>query len=349
MPYKPPTRSDWPEASPYDSPPGGPRARAAELGEQGRATVLPRGVLDLIMHDLAAGLAAEAVLLALRDRQSVVLLSPADAGRDADRAVIAEGRGFVGRALLSGRASGEPVDALNDQSLGPLAAGGRVTHAIAAPVSPPQGPAGALCAGLSGPPASSAMWMVESYARLAALCLHDPAGLRGLLRCAREDALTGCLNFASLRTELNRETDRAARYGHDLSVCFIDLDEFKRVNDQHGHTEGNRVLVEVSAALRACMRANDILGRYGGDEFVAILPETGEAEARVLAGRARERISTATAFIGNPLDGSVGIAEWSPGLSGEAILEAADRALLAAKAGGGGIVAASPLNAEPVP
>ena len=191
---------------------------------------------------------------------------------------------------------------------------------------------------------------MESHARLTALCLHDPDVLQGLMRSAREDALTGCLNFASLRSELIRETSRAARYGHDLSVCFIDLDKFKRVNDQYGHGRGNRVLVEVARALRACMRAGDILGRFGGDEFVAILPDTAQAEARVLAERVRAQVSAATAFIGDgPLDASVGVVGWAPGLSAEAILGAADRALLTAKAAGGGIVAVSELDLEPLP
>jgi diguanylate cyclase (GGDEF)-like protein len=347
VPHRPPTRSDSPAGSRPGSPAGSPRVRAAELGELDRRTFVPPGVFDLIARDLAARLAAEVVLLALRDRRGVVLLSSADAGRHIDSAVLA--RGFVGRALRVGRAAVEAVDPRSDPSLGPLAAASRVTHAIGVPVRPPHGLAGALCAGFAGPPAddSSAVWVVESYARLAALCLHDPAVLQDLLRAAREDALTGCLNFANLRKELSRETTRAARYGHALSVCFIDLDRFKRVNDLHGHTHGNRVLLEVAAALRACMRAGDALGRYGGDEFVALLPETKEAEARVLAERVRARISAATALsAGEPVDASVGIAQWSPGWSAEAILAAADRALLAAKADGGGIVAASELQLE---
>jgi hypothetical protein len=107
VPYIPPTRSDSPDGSHYDSPVGGPRVRAAERGELDRATV-PPGLLDLITRGLAAGLAAEAVLLALWPRQSVVLHSSAGAARAVDPAVLAEGMGFVGRALRLGRAAVGP-------------------------------------------------------------------------------------------------------------------------------------------------------------------------------------------------------------------------------------------------
>jgi diguanylate cyclase (GGDEF)-like protein len=349
VPHIPPTRFDAPAVSLHDSPADGLRVRAAWPGEVDRRILVPPGVLDLITRDLVAGLAAEVVLLALWDRQGVVMLSSADEGMHLDSAVLA--RGFVGRALRVGRAAIEAVDPRSDESLGPVATTRHVTHAIGVPVRTPNGQAGALCAGFSELPAdgSSAVWVVESYARLAALSLHDPAVLQDLLQAAREDALTGCLNFGHLREELARETTRAARHGHGLSVCFIDLDGFKRVNDRHGHTHGNRVLLEVAAALRTCMRAGDAVGRYGGDEFVAILPETDEAEARVLAARVRDRISAATRLsVTGPVTASIGIAEWSPGWSAEALLGAADRALLAAKADGRAVVAVSELHLETV-
>ena len=105
MPHRPPTRYGSPAGSPCDLPPGKPRVRAAEPGELDRGTIVPRGALDLIARDLAAGLAAEVVLLTLWDRRGVVLLSSADEGRHVDSAVLA--RGFVGRALRLGRAAVE--------------------------------------------------------------------------------------------------------------------------------------------------------------------------------------------------------------------------------------------------
>lgn len=140
--------------------------------------------------------------------------------------------------------------------------------------------------------------------------------------------------------ELEREILRAERSGHPVSCCFVDLDHFKGVNDRHGHLYGNQVLAEVAAALRHGVRAGDTIARYGGDEFLVILPDADEAAARALAARLRTRISTTRpggSDVG--LDGSIGVAEWRPGLTADELLGAADAALLHAKDGGGGMVA----------
>jgi diguanylate cyclase (GGDEF)-like protein len=249
--------------------------------------------------------------------------------------------GFVRRAL---DLAGPVITDLDprDASLGVSASGSRIRRAGGAPVITPSGWRGALCAGFaSAPPVDPAteLWLLDAYARLAALCLEDAGALGGLLVAARKDALTGCLNYATVREQLSSEVSRSSRHGLCLSCCFIDLDGFKHVNDLHGHLRGNRLLTNVACTLREGVRACDTLGRYGGDEFLAILPETDEAAARVLGDRLRRRISGATEFAADePLGASVGVAQWHPGSSAEGLIEAADEALLVAKRIGGGVV-----------
>lgn len=239
--------------------------------------------------------------------------------------------------LESGRVACEPIDTERDRTLG---AG--VTFAAGAPILPPGGPPGALCVGFSSRPIDTALtlWQVEGYARLASPCRHEAGMLDGLLAVARRDGLTGCLDYAAVRAELDREIQRSERHGRTMSCCcFIDLDDFKHVNDCHGHLYGNQVLAEVAAVLRHGVRSGDTVGRYGGDEFLAILPDTGEAEACALSERLRSKIFT-TKPSGNDqrLDTSIGVAEWRPGSTADEMLGAADAALLRAKDGGGGIV-----------
>lgn len=131
---------------------------------------------------------------------------------------------------------------------------------------------------------------------------------------AIRDQLTGLLNRHALGEVGSREVDRSRRYAHPLAVAFIDLDNFKRLNDCQGHGSGDAALRAAAAALQATARSTDILARWGGDEFVLLLPEL-DADAAVLAGR---RISDAlrTALRGFPgVSASVGVA-W---------FEAADR------------------------
>ncbi|HWC85664.1 MAG TPA: sensor domain-containing diguanylate cyclase [Solirubrobacteraceae bacterium] len=262
------------------------------------------------------------------------------------------GDGFVGRVLESGRSAAEPIDPRHDPSLGVAESRAELTYALGAAIRPPGGPPGALCLGFASRPPDEALtlWRAESYARLAALCLHEKGTLDGLLAPARLDGLTGCLNYASVRAELEREIRRCERNRGQMSCCFIDLDHFKHVNDRHGHLYGNRVLAEVGEALRHGVRAGDTIGRYGGDEFLAILTDADEAAARALAERLRAKIlATRPGGIGERLDTSIGVAQWEPGLTADDLLGAADAALLRAKEGGGGIVANARSSAEPGP
>jgi len=112
-----------------------------------------------------------------------------------------------------------------------------------------------------------------------------------LRAAARTDAKTGLLNAAAWQREADAEVSRALRAGDPLALLVVDVDHFKRVNDTHGHLVGDRVLVGLAAALNQQLRDYDVLGRFGGEEFVALLPKSGAGEAYRIAERLRIRVS----------------------------------------------------------
>jgi len=299
--------------------------------------------LDLITRDAAAETGALTGLLVVRntaDDHLDVLCAWGTAPSEDRPSLPAARSGFVGRVLQSGCAVGEPISDLDDALLAISASGAHAQYAVGAPVRPPRHPSGALCLGLprQPPDPDTTLWFVESFARVAALALHDSRSLASILTAARRDPLTGCLNYAAIRSELERETFRSTRYRRPLSCSFIDLDRFKLVNDERGHLYGSRVLADVANRLRDEVRVSDSVGRYGGDEFVVLLPDTDEAAARALAERLRARICTTTERGREPLDASIGVAQWHPGTTADELLAAADDALQCAKQLGGGTV-----------
>lgn len=150
------------------------------------------------------------------------------------------------------------------------------------------------------------------------------------------DPLTGIGNRRRLGAGLREELRRAQRYGRPLSVVFLDIDHFKLINDSFGHRAGDAVLAAVAAELRGVVRDVDVLGRWGGEEFVALLPETGLREAAGIAERLRAAVAAVRAaeMPGRTISASVGVAEWQAGESGESLMRRADRALYVAKAAG---------------
>jgi len=111
-----------------------------------------------------------------------------------------------------------------------------------------------------------------------------------LQAAARTDAKTGLLNAAAWQREADTEIVRARRTGETLALLIIDIDHFKRVNDTHGHLIGDQVLVEMAATLRSQLREYDVVGRFGGEEFVVLLPRADLSEARQVAERLRSRV-----------------------------------------------------------
>jgi two-component system cell cycle response regulator len=151
----------------------------------------------------------------------------------------------------------------------------------------------------------------------------------------REDALTGLLNRRAILSQLSGTISGARRHGHPLSVAMVDLDEFKAVNDQHGHAAGDEVLIAAVRAMRAHLRAEDQLGRLGGEEFLVVLTDTHEGAAARVAEKLRAEV--AAARVGGPVSFavtcSIGVATWA-GESPEMLLRRADEALYAAKDAG---------------
>ncbi|MBI1906579.1 MAG: diguanylate cyclase [Rhodocyclales bacterium] len=147
------------------------------------------------------------------------------------------------------------------------------------------------------------------------------------------DGLTGLYNARHLFATLEAEVSRAQRYGHELSVLLLDADDFKHYNDTYGHFEGDNVLVGLTETIRGCLRATDSAYRYGGEEFVVILPDTGEDGAAHIAERVRANFA-ARRFGSDAMTVSIGVAQYLAGERGADVLRRADAHLYCAKRGG---------------
>jgi diguanylate cyclase (GGDEF)-like protein len=163
---------------------------------------------------------------------------------------------------------------------------------------------------------------------------------RELERISITDGLTGLYNHRHIHGLLGEEFERANRTGERLTVAMFDLDKFKSVNDTHGHQAGDRVLAELSDILRETAREIDKLGRYGGEEFMTILPDTGIDDGAVFVERVRREVARRPFDIGTdtPLHMTIsaGVAEYpyDAATSPEALVRCADEALYAAKGTG---------------
>lgn len=152
-----------------------------------------------------------------------------------------------------------------------------------------------------------------------------------------EDALTGALNRRGLDQTLIREIARSQRLDTKLSLAMVDLDYFKRVNDQHGHEAGDQMLVHFSGLIKSVLRKSDALVRYGGEEFTLILPDTDSRGAHFVLARLQQLMSKSPLiFEGSQINTtfSAGVATLRGEENGHALLRRADEALYAAKSGG---------------
>jgi diguanylate cyclase (GGDEF)-like protein len=194
---------------------------------------------------------------------------------------------------------------------------------------------------------------VETAASLAAqvvVALENARLHRIVERQALVDSLTGLANRRSFEATLRAELARAARFGDSVSVVFADLDDFKQVNDRHGHAAGDEVLKAFAAALQRTVRESDVAGRWGGEEFALVLPGTDIEGGARLAERARATIESHELQMPNgeqlSVTASFGVAAYPESHELGELLAAADSALYAAKREGKNRVVASAESLE---
>jgi diguanylate cyclase (GGDEF)-like protein len=189
-----------------------------------------------------------------------------------------------------------------------------------------------------------ALRFARELAAQAAAAIDRARLFEALQRRAETDGLTGLLNHRAAQEALDHELTVARAARATLSVVLVDLDDFKLFNDTHGHLLGDRVLSEVAAALRGCVRPGDLAARYGGDEFLLILPGATAGTAATIGKRLLQRISGTTVVAGGmdlPIRCSVGAATYPhDGRTRQDLIGRADSAMYAAKDLGGGSIGA---------
>jgi diguanylate cyclase (GGDEF)-like protein len=158
-----------------------------------------------------------------------------------------------------------------------------------------------------------------------------------LRELAIRDGLTRCYNHKYFKGRLEIEIGRARRYKAGLTAGMLDVDHFKKINDDHGHPAGDAVLSHLASLITASVRSTDVVARYGGEEFAFLLIDAAVEEATIITDRLRERIAghrfeLAEASIGCTV--SIGLAPLKPDDTSQSFLQRADAALYVAKRGG---------------
>jgi diguanylate cyclase (GGDEF)-like protein len=160
---------------------------------------------------------------------------------------------------------------------------------------------------------------------------------RMLAEMSRTDSLTGLANRRAFLEASERELHRAARTRQDCSVVMVDLDHFKQINDRHGHAAGDAILRTAASSLRSVLRGEDLVARWGGEEFILFLPNTDSRAALLVAEKARSTLAAVRHDVGDGstgITGSFGVATHREARTLESTIAAADHALYRAKEAG---------------
>jgi diguanylate cyclase (GGDEF)-like protein len=181
--------------------------------------------------------------------------------------------------------------------------------------------------------------ILRTLADLVATALHNAFVFQKLQQQSITDGLTGIKTRRFFLENLQTEWKRASRSGRPFSVVLIDLDKFKAVNDTTGHLEGDLVLARVGRLLEQKCRQSNVVARYGGDEFVILMPETGVEQAQILSERLRLYLVTDPMLAERQITGSFGVGTFPQhGASAEEVLRIADAGMYVSKRAGGNCV-----------
>ncbi len=305
------------------------------------ATLNPDEMLAKITEQLEAGLSQDHIGIGVLDYSTRELVIQAESGarRGAVGQRVPLGAGLVGHVARNGQMATYSSAKLADAALKPLLADS--VGAIALPVFYAEQLHGILYVESSTQPdfSEEEVLLLRTLADLIAGALHNALSFQKAQEQAITDGLTGVKTHRFFMESLSAEWKRSTRAGRNFALVLMDLDRFKFVNDFYGHLEGDLVLQRVGHILEANCRRSDVVARYGGDEFVILMPETNMEHARQLATKLRGWVSADPLLREKNISASFGIACYPlHGSTPQELIQVADASMYLSKHQGGNAV-----------
>lgn len=309
------------------------------ISEHAIATLDPEEILIKVAEEIEQALPYDHIGIGILDYGAKEVEVQVEAGkrRDAVGRRIAIGEGLIGQVARTGEIA--IVREVNSTSLRPVLPGS--ASAIALPVNCADNLLGVLYVESSEPSefTNEEVQLLQTLADLFAGALHNAKNFQKAQEQAITDGLTGVKTHRFLMEALSTEWKRSTRSSRSFSLVLMDLDRFKFVNDFYGHLEGDVVLQRVGLILEQNCRRSDVVARYGGDEFVILMPETNVEQARQIAGKLRSWVASDPLLRDKNITASFGIACFPiHGSTPQELIQVADASMYLSKHQGGNAV-----------